>query len=68
MGALAGHLARDPTTLGAAYACGLSVLKVGPLSVMCVSSWWRERCCVKVYVFVFVVVEFDRVDGVWRGS
>jgi hypothetical protein len=39
LGVSAGHLARGLTTLGAAYACGLSVLKVGPSSVMCVSSW-----------------------------
>jgi hypothetical protein len=38
LGASAGHLARVLTTLDAAYACGRSVLKVDPLSVMYVSS------------------------------
>jgi hypothetical protein len=65
LGALAGHLARGPTTLGAAYARGLSVLKVGPLSVMCVSGWWRRGRIVKVSVFV--VVGGVRFERSWRG-
>lgn len=62
-GVLADHLARGLTTPDAAFACGLSVLKVESLSVMGVLSWLRS-----MKLFVVVLVESVRFEGVWRGS
>lgn len=63
LGVSADHLARGPTRLGAAYACGLPMLKVEPLSVMCVWSLWLKERSRKAFVFVVVEIESDRSEG-----
>jgi hypothetical protein len=63
LGVSADHLARGPTRLGAAYACGLPMLMVEPLSVMCVWSWWLKERSRKAFVFVVVEIESDRSEG-----
>jgi hypothetical protein len=63
LGVSADHLARGPTRLGAGYACGLPMLMVEPLSVMCVWSWCLKERSRKVFEFVVVEIESDRSEG-----